>query len=166
MVNEDKKAKKRILDSLEYYSKQATKLSQELGIRYSRNHKTIGKKDDIKEIWELLHVIKKQTDLPVTNHGKWVSFHHTFDLFLSLTVVFLLHRFMGSLQLGIYCFIFPTWWQVIIRGVCFLSKSPPPLLKTIFIPRNFVMFARSEPYLLVLLGKIKNFKGKWITFWM
>ncbi|XP_023336270.1 protein regulator of cytokinesis 1 [Eurytemora carolleeae] len=34
MVNEDKKAKKRILDSLEYYSKQATKLSQELGISF------------------------------------------------------------------------------------------------------------------------------------
>ena len=34
MVNEDKKAKNKILDSLEYHTKQAIKLSKELGIRF------------------------------------------------------------------------------------------------------------------------------------
>ena len=66
MVNEDKKAKKRILDSLEYYSKQATKLSQELGIRYSGNHKTLEKEYNIYILCNLRLLNVLQTVSPVT----------------------------------------------------------------------------------------------------
>ena len=33
MVNEEMKAKKKVLDSMEYHTKQALKLSKELGVR-------------------------------------------------------------------------------------------------------------------------------------